>query len=62
VPDERCHLAVRTTHGDTFVDAAGEVGNAVLEKVVCNLYDICKKQMKIYEIQYGLEPYQIRAG
>jgi hypothetical protein len=50
VPDKWCHFAVGTAHGDTFIDAASEVGNAVLEEVVCNLYDIYRKQMRSYEL------------
>ena len=40
MPDERRHLAVRAAEGDTLVDTAREVRDAVLEIVVRDLHDI----------------------
>ena len=37
---ERRDLAVRAAEGDTLVDAAGKVGDAVLEVMVRDLHDV----------------------
>lgn len=37
---ERRDFAIRTCHGDTFVDTAGEVSDTILEIMMGNLHDI----------------------
>ena len=46
--DERCHFTVSAAHRDTFIDAACEECNAVLEEVMGDLHDVFGRQVSHY--------------